>query len=70
MKLLITGEFMKVKELKFLLNNIPDDYEIRTRAKNSNLDKDRPWQLSFSGLFTEVKPIHNHKIVMVIRGIE
>lgn len=31
---------MKVKELKQILSELPDDYEIRTRARNSNLYKD------------------------------
>ena len=62
---------MKVKELKELLKKIPDNYEIRTRSRNSNLDNDElSWQLHFSGEVTEIKSIHSHKILMLIRGFE
>ncbi len=62
---------MKVKKLKELLKDIPNNYEIRTRSCNAALDNDEvPWQLNFSGEITEVKSIHSHKIVMIIRGFE
>lgn len=58
---------MNVKELKELLEKVPDNYEIRTRSENSNLDKDNiPWQLYFSGIIKEVKSIHSLKTLMVI----
>ena len=62
---------MKVKELKDLLEKIPDYYEIRTRPCNAHLDNDEStWQLNFSGEITEVKSIHSRKILMLIRGFE
>lgn len=62
---------MNVKELKELLKSIPDNYEIRTRSENSNLDNDEStWQLNFSGVITEIKSIHSRKILMLIRGFE
>ena len=62
---------MKVKELKELLEKIPDNYEIRTRPCNAHLDNDElSWQLHFSGEVTEIKPIHSHKVLMLIRGFE
>ena len=40
---------MNVKELKELLEKVPDYYEIRTRPYNAHLDNDEaPWQLQFS----------------------
>jgi len=62
---------MKVKKLRELMEKIPDNYEIRTRSCNAHLDSDESsWQLHFSGEITEIKPIHSHKIVMLIRGFE
>ncbi len=62
---------MKVKRLRELLKDIPNNYEIRTRSCNAALDNDEvSWQLNFSGEITEIKPIHSRKIVMLIRGFE
>lgn len=62
---------MNVKELKELLKSVPDNYEIRTRPCNAHSNTDEPsWQLSFSGEVTEIKPIHSHKVLMLIRGFE
>ncbi len=59
---------MNVKELKELLEKIPDNYEIRTRSENSNLDKDNIlWQLNFSGIIKDIKPIHSLRTLMLIR---
>lgn len=62
---------MKVKELKQILSELPDDYEIRTRARNSNLYKDEiPWQLSFAGIISSVRVVNKLKAVVLIRGHE
>lgn len=62
---------MTVKELKEALENIPDDFLIRSRAKNAHLDKDNlEWQLSCSDVLSKVKFVEEHKTVMLIRGIE
>ncbi len=62
---------MKVKKLKELLEKVPDNYEVRTRPCNAALDNDEvSWQLNFSGEITEIKSIHSHKVVMMIRGFE
>ena len=62
---------MKVKKLKELLEKIPDNYEIRTRPCDAHLVNDELyWQLHFSGEVTEIKPIHSHKVLMLIRGFE
>ncbi len=58
---------MNVKELKELLEKVPDNYEIRTRSENSNLDKDNiPWQLYCSGIIKEVKSVHFLKTLILI----
>lgn len=62
---------MDVKELKELLNNIPDNYEIRSRAGNALLYKDEdPWQFHCSGYVTKIKIIKERNAVMLIRGVE
>lgn len=62
---------MKVKELKKLLKNVPDDYDIRTRAENAHLNQDEiSWQLNFSGVITKVKVVDIHDTVVLIRGHE
>ncbi len=48
---------MNVKELKELLEKVPDNYEIRTRSQNAHLNNDESsWH--FSGEITKIKPIH------------
>ncbi len=62
---------MYVKELKELLEKVPDNYEIRTRACNAHLHNDEAqWQINFSGEITELKSIHSRRILMLIRGFE
>ena len=49
---------MKIKELREAIQEIPDNYEIRSRSKNAYLENnDSDWQLSFSNEITKVKPI-------------
>lgn len=62
---------MNVKELKELLEKVPDNYEVRTRPYNAHFHKDEAvWELYFSAEIIEIKPIHSHKILMLIRGFE
>lgn len=62
---------MNVKKLKELLNDVPDDYIIRSRAENSNLQQDEiPWQFGFSGYILQVKVIEKQNAIMLIRGHE
>ena len=62
---------MNVGELKKALSEFPDDYEIRSRARNSNLcDDEKPWQLSFAGIISGVKVVDKLNAVVLIRGFE
>ncbi len=62
---------MKVKKLRKLLEDIPDNYEIRTRPCNAALNSNEDlWQLNFSGEIVEIELVHSYKIVMLIRGFE
>ena len=58
---------MNVKELKELLEKVPDNYEIRTRIENPILDDNKiPLNLYFSGNIKEIKSIHSLRILMII----
>jgi len=60
---------MNVKELKEILKNIPDNYEIRTRSENSNLEIGKiPWNLYFSGIVKKVEFIHSLRTLMIINN--
>ena len=62
---------MKVKELKQILSEVPDDYDIRSRAINSNLCEDEiPWQLSFAKIIVKVKRVDKLNTIVLIRGYE
>jgi len=62
---------MKVKDLKKELNDIPDEYEIRSRAINAHLNNDEiSWQLHFADEITKIKVVAVQKTVMLIRGFE
>ena len=62
---------MDVGELREILSEIPDDYEVRSRAENAHLNEDEiPWQLNFSGILTKVKAVDSQRAVMLIRGFE
>lgn len=58
---------MNIKELKKLLEKIPDNYEIRIRSENSILDDNKiPLNLYFSGHIKEIKPIHSFRTLMIV----
>ena len=62
---------MNVGELKRLLNEIPDNYKVRSRAKNAHLrDDETTWQIGFSGTVMEVNTIDSQESVMLIRDFE
>lgn len=61
---------MKVKDLKKLLKDVPDNYEIKSRDENAHLNNDEvPWQLGFADGITKVKVVDTYNIVMLIRGV-
>jgi hypothetical protein len=64
-------ETMTVKELIEALQKIPNEYHVRSRAKNAHLDNDEmPWQLGFADVITKVKKVDSQQTVMLIRGFE
>ena len=60
---------MNVKELKELLKDAPDDYEIRSRSQNAyNRRDDDPNSVSWSRRIGNVHISENAKTVMLIGG--
>lgn len=64
-------ETLNVGKLKKMSENVPDEYQIRSRSGNAHLDKDEfPWQHNFLDVVKKVKRVDNLKTIVLIRGIE
>ena len=62
---------MNVGQLKQILKEIPDDYWIKTRAGNFNLNDDSNISdLKFMGNVESVNTVDEHKTIVLIRGYE
>ncbi len=64
------GEKVNVGNLKKILEDVPDEFEIGSKASNSRLKGDNPSDRTWFGNLTKIEIFNKEDFVVLVRGYE